>query len=294
MGRFLTAAHQVLRERGEPLSAEEITSEALKKGHLSSDGKTPSQTMKAKLATEILRRGERSLFMRSGAGRFALREWEGRIPEHVADRFQAALFDEDILVFPATELGRFVSGPGLHRNERVGSELTRMCVAMRRREAEEDKSVIQLVSVFVVRNGSRVLTYKRTRRLPESRLHGFYSLSFGGHLNPDDVAPLFDVLDAKQWLPWLERELREEVSFGRTATTQIEFRGLLYDDSREVSRQHLGLVYDVKVSDADYRIGERGFLMDPRYESADEIRARLDQFENWSVMLFHSLEGEWQ
>jgi len=60
--------------------------------------------MKSKLSTNILKQGDRSFFMRSAKGRFALREWNKFYPEHIADRYQKALFDEDIVVFPAGSL----------------------------------------------------------------------------------------------------------------------------------------------------------------------------------------------
>ena len=157
---------------------------------------------------------------------------------------------------------------------------------MQRREAEENFEVVQLVSVFIVRHGDRYLTYKRTKRLPESRLHGYYSLAFGGHLNPDDLLPLLNIFDPSVGNPLLERELHEELRLPEHASANIKYRGLLYDDSRQVSSQHLGLAYTVFVSTEQFEIGERGFLMDPKYETLDEIERRLSAFENWSVMLF--------
>src|SRR5207249_12066340 len=88
MGDFLTAAYQVLKMKGSPLTATEITSAAVESNLLDSHGLTPWQTMKSKLSTDILNRGDKSKFMRSDAGRFALREWKGTIAEHVADRYQ--------------------------------------------------------------------------------------------------------------------------------------------------------------------------------------------------------------
>jgi len=53
----------------------------------------------------------------------------------------------------------------------------------------------------------------------------------------------------------------------------------------EVSKQHLGLVYDVLASSPAFEIGERGFLMNPKYETIEEIDRRRDDFENWSLLL---------
>jgi len=285
VGQFLKAAYDVLKKENRALSALEIAEIALRDGTLRSDGKTPSQTMKSKLSTEILRRGVGSPFMRVAKGKFALREWGDLVAEHVADRFQKALFDEDIVVFPTTSLRKYVRVPGLYSGAFDHGALVSECQPMRRREAEESFEVIQLVSVFIVRNESRFLTYKRTKRLPENRLHGFYSISFGGHLNPNDIKPLLNIFDPDLATPLLLRELGEELRLAYDNVPVLEYRGLLYDDSREVSRQHLGVTYDVTLPDAGFEIGERGFLVDAKFESLDQVLARKSEFENWSVLL---------
>ena len=285
MGKFLDSAYRVLLKEGKPLSVQEITGIAVEEKLLVSEGATPWQTMKAKLSVDILRHGQTSLFMRSDKGRFALREWSGNYKEHIADRYQKALFDEDIVVFPADSLSTYIPGIGVYSGSFNQEALLGECRPMRRREAESDLSVIQLVSVFMVRFENKLLTYKRTKRLPENRLHGYYSVAFGGHLNPDDVLHLFNIFDADQGHAWLLRELHEELRIGKGDLTDIAYRGLLYDDSREVSKQHLGLVYDVQLRSSEYQIGERGFLMDSKFESIDAICARIGEFENWSVLL---------
>jgi predicted NUDIX family phosphoesterase len=221
--------------------------------------------------------------MRSAAGKFALREWETQIREHVAPRYTRALFDEDIMVFPATSLEKYITKIGLNLGRVDSQGLFGECYPMRRRRAEEDQTVIQLVSFYVVRFKNEYLTYKRTKRLPESRLHGYYSIGFGGHLNEDDFAPLFNQTEPDQVFTYIIRELREELRV--KPDPAISFRGLLYDDSKEVSKQHLGIVYDVRLHSRDFEIGERGFLMDPKFETIDDIVCRSTEFENWSVLI---------
>ncbi len=245
--------------------------------------------MKSKLATDILWNRERSLFMRAAAGRFALREFRSELGEHVAPRFKRALFDEEIVVFHARNLKNYVKRVGLTRNGADTRQLLSECFPMQRRAAEENTSVIQLVSVYIVSWRGKYLTFKRTKRLPESRLHGFYSLGFGGHLNPDDIPSLFNFADPDQALMFILRELKEELILEEKP--HIRFRGLLYDPSREVSKQHLGLVYDVKMATNDYQIGERGFLMDAKFESINQILDRADEFENWSVLIANAIHN---
>ncbi len=287
MGDYLRAAFLVLSEAEEALGPKEIVAEALRRGFLETEGLTPHQTMKSKLSTDILEKGPDSLFMRSEAGKFTLRARVGQVQEHVAPRFKKALFDEDIVVFKSELLGRYVRGTGLTSEGLNTKELLAETFPMRRREAEEDFQVIQLVSFYIVTYKKRYLTYKRTKRLPESRLHGFYSIGFGGHLNPDDIPVLFNFADPSQALMFILRELQEELLLDENP--DLRFRGLIYDDSREVSRQHLGLVYDVSLRSENFRIGERGFLMDAKFETLEQIRGRIGEFENWSAKLV--LEG---
>lgn len=72
---FAEAAYQVLKQVGEPLSANEITSVALEQGMISTVGKTPSATMSAQLYVDIKRKGNGSKFIKVNKGKFALREW---------------------------------------------------------------------------------------------------------------------------------------------------------------------------------------------------------------------------
>ncbi len=286
MGTFLKSAFTVLDRAQEPLTAKELTDQAINGGHLVTSGKTPHQTMKSKISTDILNKKTKSQFKRASAGKFALRSWEF-VPEYAAPRHKKALFDEDILVINQTDLLNFVSGNGLVTDTECTNEpiaqLRQISFTKRRRDAEIDTSLVQLISVFIVRFGDLYLTHKRTKRLPESRLHGFYSLILGGHLTPDDIEPLFNRLDT-------HRELLEELKLGYIP--EIKYKGLLYDDSRDVSKIHLGIVFDVNLKNEKYEIGEKGFLMDSKFETIEEIRDRIDDFENWSQLIINGGEED--
>jgi predicted NUDIX family phosphoesterase len=282
---FLDAAAAVLASAASPMTPAEIVKTATELGLLQSSGATPAQTMKAKLSTNILRQREQSRFMRTSKNQFALRSSGGVDKEYVADRYQKALLNEEIVVFSREILERFVPDEGLRRlDSETSQELLSHTFPMQRRVAEEDFSVIQLVSQFLVRMDGRIATYKRTKRLPESRLHGVFSLLFGGHLNPDDVPPLFSIFDPDAGPMFIQRELSEELRFSREP--RLTLVGVIYDTSRDVSRQHLGVLYDVDVdSGTTVEIGERGFLQQLRFETPQEILDRLGDFENWSELV---------
>lgn len=286
MGHFLDVAKTILELCNRPMSAKDITEYALINNLLNTKGKTPFQTMKSKLSTDILKKKKNSCFMRSEQGLFALRSWQQQdeVNEYVADRFLKSIMDEEIAVFPKSSLYKYISGSGLHTLPiKNGRDLLGECYPMSRNKAENDFSVIQLVSVFIVHFQKKILTYKRTKRLPENRLHGFYSIGFGGHVNISEVRSLFNIFDPCH-SGALSRELMEELRIDCDEKS-IVYKGLIYDDSRSISSQHLGIVYDVCLASSNFEIGERGFLTDPKFESLHEIYARLDQFENWSALL---------
>ena len=297
MGHFLDVAYKVLVEANQPLSANELTRLAVESSLLRSQGQTPEYTMKARLSTDILNKKERSLFMRTKEGMFALRKWmiDDQESEFIAQRFTKGLLDEEIVVFKKSSLFNYISRPGYHLaslDNANGEALLAECYPMQRRIAEENFEVIQLISVFILSYNGRYLTYKRTRRLPESRLHDYYSIAFGGHLNPDDALGLFNIFQPAtgEWL--LRRELSEEVIINREATPKVKYKGLIYDDTVEVSSQHLGIVYEVFMQNEDFKIGERGFLMNPKFETISEIEGRISDFENWSIKIVKHERGQ--
>lgn len=282
MRKFLEVAYIILKREKKPLTPDELTQMAKEYGLLKSSGKTPQHSMRARLSTDILRNKEKSVFKRTAAGTFALREWDDK--EFYAPRHKKALFDEDIAVFGRLFLKEFVRGNGLTTFDpnSISQRILQIWYPLRRRIAEEDETVIQLISVFIVRFQDKYLTFKRTKRLPESRLHGFYSIGFGGHISPEDLKPLFNVFDPHAQ-PFIIRELSEELKL--RYEPEIKFRGLLYDNSMPVSKLHLGIVYDAFLRDKNYEIGEKGFLMNPKFEDIYAIKSRINDFENWSQIL---------
>ncbi|AHY46507.1 Hypothetical Protein RradSPS_1224 [Rubrobacter radiotolerans] len=74
---FKAAARRILKETGSPLHYTDITEIALKDGYLRSSGKTPQNTMRARLSVDV-RDNPKTPFFQSAPGVYGLREWEGR------------------------------------------------------------------------------------------------------------------------------------------------------------------------------------------------------------------------
>lgn len=63
------------------MSAKEIAQEAIARGVLTTNGKTPDATMAATIYVDIDRRGSSSPFVKRGRGRFGLKEWQSVGPQ---------------------------------------------------------------------------------------------------------------------------------------------------------------------------------------------------------------------
>jgi predicted NUDIX family phosphoesterase len=274
------------------MTAAEILHQGRADGSISTKGKTPLKSLNARLAVDILKLKSLSRFMRADGGRYALRAWSDVVQERIVPRRTIALVDEEILAFDAMKLRKFVPVDGFKRGDDTHQELLASCFPVKRSDAEGRYDIIQLISVYVVRHYQHFLTYKRTRRLPEGRLHDTYSCFFGGHLTADDLMPLFRFSDPEQALYLLDRELSEELRLG-SEPQSMNFKGLLYDPRTDVSKQHIGIVFCVDARDRQFTIGEKGFLADAKYETVIEMRSRLKSFENWSEYLIGNELPAW-
>jgi len=93
---FKEAAVEILRGNDKPLTAQQITREAGKRGLLESVGKTPGATMAAQISVDIKRRGVLSDFQRVGPGRFILNRKKPVTKEEIkSDHIEEELSSEE-------------------------------------------------------------------------------------------------------------------------------------------------------------------------------------------------------
>jgi restriction system protein len=76
-----TAAIEVLKKAGVPLSADEITRRIIADGLWRAGGKTPGATVSAGLYSDIKKNGDQSSFVKTAPQTFALRNFQGGSPE---------------------------------------------------------------------------------------------------------------------------------------------------------------------------------------------------------------------
>jgi predicted NUDIX family phosphoesterase len=155
-----------------------------------------------------------------------------------------------------------------------------------RRWAERDSSFKQVIPYTLLTCGELVYLLRRTSGGGEARLHGKLSLGVGGHINPVDLAPGSDVLEAG-----CRRELEEEVEI-RTPYA-LEAVGAINDDASDVGSVHFGLVNVARCETPDVAIRETEVLEGrfvPLAELKELARTQRERFETWSALILDRLD----
>lgn len=153
----------------------------------------------------------------------------------------------------------------------------------RRGDVEEDASFQQVIPYVVFRHGDRYLLTKRLKESSEKRLRHLYSLGVGGHINREDIS---DVPGADPVVEGLRREFEEEVVYeGRWTHRMI---GLLNDDSNDVSRVHLAVVFEVIGDRPEISIRETGKL-NGELLTLEEMKIYYLDMESWSQLIYDHL-----
>lgn len=153
------------------------------------------------------------------------------------------------------------------------------------------------------------LTYQRTPLGGESRLFKDHSIGPGGHVDGEDCAYTEDGLDymttirnnmlreAKEELSWFANSyLGEGVEFDtdtlRTMLENAQPVGWLYDNSNDVGKVHLGIVYEVELPATVYAEIREVQNVFKGYKTLAELRADIANgvsYENWSKLLIEAL-----
>jgi predicted NUDIX family phosphoesterase len=280
---YLRVAETVLGKSLVPLSAREIVERGIDQGLFGDHvmGQTPQKSMQARLSTDILNRASTSSFVRTARGRFMLRSsiypqpTSPKIPgpesqtEYIAERRVLRTPKEEVLCIPESAFRDVLTFQGIDTD--AAPILNRFLNAQSttyvgRAEAETRDDAKQFVTYVLVQCGQRLLFFKRSylSRAAEF-LRGSKCIGFGGHVSAADL----DILSRRDYglSSCARRELAEElylpdsIQRGRTqklaaeidhpnkATIQLfqsaplERLGILNDDSSEVGRRHVAIVY---------------------------------------------------
>ena len=195
--------------------------------------------------------------------------------------------DEEVLVVPALlldQLGPF-SGFTTAIDRYLPAILDRDNQSFRPRSlVETDPSFKQLIPYVILEcnneHGTRLFQYTRGKGQGESRLHALKSLGIGGHISVEDA-------QGEDWYRvGMQRELTEEVDIGCGGSDRIV--GLIYDDTTEVGRVHLGVVHIMQLSSCKVQPREN-HLLDSGFRPVEEIKSDAKALETWSQLCIKHL-----
>jgi predicted NUDIX family phosphoesterase len=143
---------------------------------------------------------------------------------------------------------------------------------------ERDESFKQVIPYLVLRDGERYFLMHRTKGGRDERLHDRWSIGVGGHLNPGDGG-----IDGG-----LKREWDEEVD--ADFTPEFRLVALLNDDTTDVGRVHLGVVYVADAAGRPVAIRETDKL-EGEFAPPERVREVADDLETWSRLAFEYLDA---
>lgn len=146
----------------------------------------------------------------------------------------------------------------------------------------------QILPYIAITDGNgKYLSYSRNGT--ETRLHGSRSIGIGGHV---DIYDCYNDED-NYWhniestlLTACRRELEEEILWhDYDDYLAVNFNKLIVDTSNSVGKVHVGLFTTLVYPNAK----PQEELHDPQWLTIDELKANIDQYENWSKIVIKEL-----
>jgi predicted NUDIX family phosphoesterase len=192
--------------------------------------------------------------------------------------------EELVFAFPTDEFWKLTPYKiGLIKgNSEVLKKIVQNGLFLRRSELEEDPSFKQIIPYAIISNKESFYLFRRTSGQTEKRLHNKFSLGVGGHMNPNDA------MESKEQylIDELKRELYEEVRLLNGCLIEdIEFIGFINDDTIPVGSVHIGLLYNIHVSNKEVYINETD-KMTADWINKSNLAEFYDGMETWSKIAF--------
>jgi len=192
--------------------------------------------------------------------------------------------EELVFAFPTDEFWKLMPYKiGLIKeNSEVLKRIVQNGLFLRRSELEEDPSFKQIIPYAIISHNESFYLFRRTSRQTEKRLHNKFSLGVGGHMNPNDSMELKE----QYLIDELKRELYEEVKLLNGCLIEdIEFIGFINDDTIPVGSLHIGLLYNIHVSNKEVYINETD-KMTAAWIDKSNLAEFYEGMETWSKITF--------
>ncbi len=193
--------------------------------------------------------------------------------------------EELVFAIPTNELWELISYKEeslLKEDSEVLQKIIQKGLFRKRSELEEDPSFKQIIPYAIISNKNSYFLFKRTSKQTEKRLHNKFTLGVGGHMNPRNSKE-----PKEQYLiNELKRELFEEVKLSKDCLIEnIEFIGFINDDTIPVGRVHIGLLYNIQVSNKSVYISETD-KMTADWIEKQNLAEFYEGMETWTKIIF--------
>ena len=192
--------------------------------------------------------------------------------------------EELVFAFPTDELWKLLTykEQGLiHGNSAALKILVQKGLFRKRKEVEEDLQFKQLIPYGVISSNHSFYLFKRSSGQTEKRLQNLFSLGVGGHMNPGNSTEP----EEHYFIDELKRELFEELRLLNDCRIEdIEFIGFINDDTIPVGRFHIGLLYNIRVSNKEVFVNETD-KMTAEWIGKPNLADFYEGMETWSKIV---------
>lgn len=192
---------------------------------------------------------------------------------------------EKVLVIPAKCLWDRVQyadrGLITEGTEELALLVAKCGIFMDRAAAETDPTFKQIIPYAVVRHGDSYFLLQRRETQSEQRLHHKFSIGVGGHINPSEGG-----VDQEVIQHGLTREINEELHIASGYRERLI--GLINDDTTDVGRVHLGVLFEVDSMSFDVQVRETN-KMHGTWALIERVRESYERLETWSQIVYDSL-----
>lgn len=155
--------------------------------------------------------------------------------------------------------------------------------------AESTTKVKQVIAYTLIRNNSKILILRRTKKSNRDSLKLKNTILFGGHVDDLDDEP------GNRLIKCVYRELSEELNIQPKSTPRL--LGLAIDPTTDVGRHHLGVIFDTEISGSEVFLYRRKDISEFTEFNRDhsvglvEAKSLLNDsksFDKWSALFFRS------
>ena len=193
--------------------------------------------------------------------------------------------EESVFAVPATDLWKlltFTETGLIKADSDLLNRIVKKGLFRKRSRLEEDPSFKQIIPYAIISHKDSFLLFQRRSGQREKRLHNKLHLGVGGHVNPGRS----DEPDAQFLIDELKREFFEELRLANGCYIEnIEFIGFINDESIPVSRVHIGLLYNIRVSNKDVYVNETEKMTAAWIEKQD-LADFYEGMETWTRIAY--------